>query len=232
MLFSDLQNVLLESLKGRVRNGELTERRLARLVGVSQPHIHNVLKGHRLLSPKLADQILTHLRLSVFDLVPGDENAERRISTTSADSGNHCYIPVLKGRLGPGYPWPEAIETYERFPISASVLTSMVSPVVARLTEDVRMLPVFSGVDMLLLDQGRQARCTVETDALYVIRRGRAGAVRRLRTAGRSIYIATEDALDRPTGWERIPLEMQELTHVVRARAILLAPAVEWATLE
>ena len=40
-------------LRTRIQNGELTERSLARLTGISQPHIHNVLKGAKILSPEL-----------------------------------------------------------------------------------------------------------------------------------------------------------------------------------
>jgi hypothetical protein len=69
MYFADLQASLLESLRTRVRNGQVTERGLARLVGVSQPHMHNVLKGTRFLSSELSDQILRCLNISVLDLV-------------------------------------------------------------------------------------------------------------------------------------------------------------------
>ena len=51
MLFSDARSSLVAVLRARVRNGELTERGLARLVGVSQPHIHNVLKGRASVIP-------------------------------------------------------------------------------------------------------------------------------------------------------------------------------------
>ena len=71
--FATLQQRLLEQLRHRIRNGELTERSLARLTGISQPHVHNVLKGIRTLSPELVDVILSHLRLSVLDLLPRDE---------------------------------------------------------------------------------------------------------------------------------------------------------------
>ncbi|MGP8243509.1 MAG: helix-turn-helix domain-containing protein, partial [Bryobacteraceae bacterium] len=52
-----------------VRNGELTERALARATGVSQPHIHNVLKGRRELSVEMADAILEALHLDAHDLL-------------------------------------------------------------------------------------------------------------------------------------------------------------------
>ena len=69
MNFRDLQNRLAENLRERVRSGEITERGLARLTGVSQPHIHHVLKGKRLLSADMADQVMGHLRMDVLDLV-------------------------------------------------------------------------------------------------------------------------------------------------------------------
>jgi transcriptional regulator with XRE-family HTH domain len=69
MNFQELQRRLVIHLRDRVRNGELTERGLARRTGVSQPHIHNVLKGKRFFSNETADQILLFLRLDVLDLL-------------------------------------------------------------------------------------------------------------------------------------------------------------------
>ena len=51
MDFRELQIRLVAVLKSRLKNGELSERRMAHLTGISQPHIHNVLKGVRILSP-------------------------------------------------------------------------------------------------------------------------------------------------------------------------------------
>ncbi len=73
MNFRDLQDRLAENLRERVRSGDLTERGMARITQVSQPHIHNVLKGIRLLSTEMADQILYHLEIDVLDLIePGE----------------------------------------------------------------------------------------------------------------------------------------------------------------
>lgn len=67
--FRELHRRLVLLLSERVRSGELTERGLARLTRVSQPHIHNALKGRRLFSAEAADTILRELRLDVLDLV-------------------------------------------------------------------------------------------------------------------------------------------------------------------
>ena len=69
MNFERLQKLLFESLNARIRSGEISERSLARITGISQPHLHNVLKGKRLLSLDKTDQILHHLRLDLRDLL-------------------------------------------------------------------------------------------------------------------------------------------------------------------
>jgi hypothetical protein len=73
MTFRELHQRLAANLRARVRSGEVTERGLARLTRVSQPHIHNVLKGDKLLSADMADQVMQHLRMSLLDLFdPGE----------------------------------------------------------------------------------------------------------------------------------------------------------------
>jgi len=67
--FERLQVNLIQPLRDRVHNGELTERSLARVTGISQPHLHNVLKGRRLLSIQKLDQILSCLELDLIDLI-------------------------------------------------------------------------------------------------------------------------------------------------------------------
>jgi Helix-turn-helix len=63
--FASLEMRLLCYLRDMIRKGEITERSLARITGISQPHLHNVLKGKRLLSTEKADQILSYLRLDL-----------------------------------------------------------------------------------------------------------------------------------------------------------------------
>lgn len=51
-----------------VQNGEWTERGLARRLGVSQAHLHNVLKGRRRLTPELADVLMLELRITLEEI--------------------------------------------------------------------------------------------------------------------------------------------------------------------
>ncbi len=76
MTFHDLHGRLVQHLNARVREGSFTERGLARRAGLSQPHIHNVLKGNRSLSWQSADALLRELRLDVCDLVRSSQSME------------------------------------------------------------------------------------------------------------------------------------------------------------
>lgn len=78
MTFDDLRTRLVNNLRLRVRSGEVTERSLARLIGISQPHLHHVLKGKRRLSLETADLILRRLDIDVRDLLSPEELRERR----------------------------------------------------------------------------------------------------------------------------------------------------------
>ncbi len=227
MYFADLQATLVTTLRDRVRNGELTERSLARLAGVSQPHMHNVLKGVRVLSPELCDQVLQRLRISVLDLI-NREHLFQYLETVQAGGSQFPYLPLLQGRLGPGCGWPVGVERHERFPVSMAVVAKMRQPVAARLAEDVRMAPLFSEGDLALLDQSQRARMEITRGQLYLIKKGENGYIRHLRQVGTAIYAVTEDCLNHPEGWERLPMESSLLQHFVRARVTLITSEIEW----
>jgi transcriptional regulator with XRE-family HTH domain len=67
--FGQLQNRLISFVTWRIRSGEFTERALARVLGVSQPHLQNVLKGVRPLKPEFADSLLRQFEITVLDLL-------------------------------------------------------------------------------------------------------------------------------------------------------------------
>jgi transcriptional regulator with XRE-family HTH domain len=76
MTFHDLQQRFLEELRQRVRSGAATERGLARLSGISRPHLHNVLKGKRILSMEKADVVLRRLQIDLLHLIEPEELRE------------------------------------------------------------------------------------------------------------------------------------------------------------
>jgi hypothetical protein len=78
MLMIDLLTALKAHLNLRIRNGELTERNLAKRIGLSQAHMHNVLKGARILTAEVADLLMLELNLTVADLVTEESMTARR----------------------------------------------------------------------------------------------------------------------------------------------------------
>ena len=74
--FAELQRRLVAYLSEKVRNGDITERRLARITGVSQPHMHHVLCGKRGFSMEMADQVMRALRKNLVDFLEPEDIAE------------------------------------------------------------------------------------------------------------------------------------------------------------
>lgn len=77
MNFQDLHERLADYIVEQVRHGALTERGLARRAGISQPHLHNILKRKRFFSLQSADLMMHELGLSVLDLIRGKNGDSR-----------------------------------------------------------------------------------------------------------------------------------------------------------
>lgn len=95
--FEQLTERLVERLRWRIRCGEFTERSLARRAGLSQPHLHNVLKGERALSGAAADRLLTAAAMTTLDLLAATEGEEATRRALRRDGP----APSLPGRLPP-----------------------------------------------------------------------------------------------------------------------------------
>lgn len=91
--FGALQARLIAFVNMRIQNGEYTERGLARLLGISQPQIHHVLKGTRRLQPEFADRIMARFGVTILDLLQDIElNGELR-SRQSVLADLRWYVP-------------------------------------------------------------------------------------------------------------------------------------------
>lgn len=96
MNFEFLQRRLIAHVQDRVQRGELTERGLARRTGISQPHLHNVLKGVRVLSPHIGDVLLRHLHITVLDLLR-EEEWTARCAPDNAEVPARTRFPAADG---------------------------------------------------------------------------------------------------------------------------------------
>ncbi|HZS54043.1 MAG TPA: hypothetical protein VFA65_06550 [Bryobacteraceae bacterium] len=77
--FGALQTRLIRFVNNRISNGDFSERGLARILQISQPQLHNVLKGARKLTPELADHVMQCFGITVLDLL---ENSELSVQLT------------------------------------------------------------------------------------------------------------------------------------------------------
>ncbi|MGH9581705.1 MAG: hypothetical protein ACRD4O_02075 [Bryobacteraceae bacterium] len=83
--FGDLHDRLGRLIRDRISNGEFTERGLARLSGISQPQIHNFLKGARRLSPEFSDRLMLRLGIGILDLFETPELLEESAARATTE---------------------------------------------------------------------------------------------------------------------------------------------------
>ena len=122
LTFEDLLARLLGEIDRRIRNGSLTERGLARLTNMSQPHVHHILKGKRGMTPKVADRFLRVLGMDASDLLVPEDDMQVRVHEET------CLLaPVLEGSAGPGLPAPKVTSRSLYFPFPAALLKAATS---------------------------------------------------------------------------------------------------------
>jgi transcriptional regulator with XRE-family HTH domain len=228
MDFEELRIRLVAALKARLRNGELSERRMARLTGISQPHIHNVLKGVRILSPRAADQVLRSLRMTVLDLLR-PEDSPAGLCPRCGGASRFAEVPVLDAWLGPGLPLPQEAVSLESHPFPRPFIASLEQPLVARLAPDALMGALFREGDMALLDRARSKRLLFESSGLYVVNREGEGLVRRLRRGGLRDLLLVAVSSDGREHIEPLSLEGSHPLDVVKAKVVWIGRYLEGA---
>lgn len=217
MTFQDAQQRLLAYVRDRIHNGELTERGFARLTGISQPHVHNVLKGVRNLSLEISDFILKNLHLSILDLASAQELQDGLNLRGSPEATEE--LPVLDSRIGHGRPWPKAVDRRLTYPAPRLPARERSGCVMVRFAPDFQMPSILETFDIAMLDTAESRRVEPSPHALYAIERSGEALFRYIRRGTSCFYLITELNLDHPEHWERIPAD---LLHVVKARVLWL----------
>lgn len=208
---------MIDIARQRVRAGQLTERGLARSCGISQPHMHNVLKNIRVLSTGAADRLMHALDIGVSDLL-------WRVST-EPDAGVRA-IPIIRNRIGPG---SEAVFTVIRghFPLPESLLKGLVDPLAARLGPDLVLPKALAAHDLVLLDQNPRIRSEPAAAGIWVVKESASLSIRYLRMRGTSLCLANEVTLEDPQQWHSIPLAGRNILDIVRARIVWMGREME-----
>ena len=217
MNFREAQARLLSTLEDRIRNGDLTERGLARLTGISQPHVHNVLKGVRSLTPDIADLILNVLHCSLLDLCPKPELQAQL--EWGLESRVVFDAPFLESAIGPNMTWPEGEWTRERYPMPMREPSQAVL-VMSRLVRDDQMPALLENADVAALDVSEQARVQLTPEGVYAVDRSGEVLLRYLRYGALCVYAAVEGSIDQPRNWQAIPVPASGIRSIVRAKVI------------
>ncbi len=212
MTFQDARLKLLAYVRNEVRNGELTERGFARLIGISQPHAHNVLKGTRTLSPFVSDLVLRYFHLSLLDLAPIEE-IESQLQRRRERFTQVAFLPTP---VGPGKPWPAGVNWRKSFPLPLPSAAVPADLVMAKLVADPAMRLTLGSYDIALLDTSHRRRFTISPRGLYVIERSGEAVLRYIRSGARCDYLVSDAVFDDPIAWEPI----MQSGYLVRARVI------------
>ncbi len=219
MTFQDARLKLLAYVRNEIRNGELTERGFARLIGISQPHAHNVLKGVRNLSPEVFDLVLKYLHLSLLDLAPMDE-IEGQLQRRRARE-RVAEVGFLEHPIGPGNPWPSGVNWRKTFPVPYPSDSAPAELVMAKLTPDPAMNRL-AAYDIALLDISEQGRAAISPQGLYIVERNGEAVLRYIRSGSARYYLISDADMDRPASWEPLALSKAQFRAVVKGRVVWL----------
>ena len=201
MDFCDLHGRLLQDVKRRVSGGEITERSLARATGISQPHMHNVLKGIRDLTPLNADRILRALRLTICDLLEIRE-LKNGLDSRGATNEPGREIPVVTNLVGAGSRWPVAVSHFERFHLAESQFRCFRQPLAARLAPDPAMADIFAGGELIILETGLEKSSFTGGRDLVLIELDGGLHARYLRVGRFKTYVLDCRSAQFPLRWE------------------------------
>ena len=217
MYFEELYSRLLEMARHRIRTGQVSERSLARLSGTSQPHLHNALKNIRTLSPAAADRLMRALGIAVPDLL------WRRSGEIEAAVG---AVPVLRDRIGPGSSADlRACRGY--YPLPNSLVTGLISPVLARLTPDLVLPRPLEYTDLILVDQNPAVREAPAGDDCWVIAEAAGLRARYVMRQGAGLFVANEATKNNPGAWQAIAATSGNILNIVRARIVWISREME-----
>jgi hypothetical protein len=209
VLIEELYESLVDVARQRIRSGELTERGLSRLCGVSQPHMHNVLKQIRALSPASGDRLMLALGVTLPELM----------WRTTEGGCAVKIIPRVQHRIGPGM--DAALDVLRGFlPFAAGTVEHLIDPVVAQVGPDLVLPGALSANDLVLLDQNPAVREEPRGESCWVVRESAGLRVRYVKREGTKVYLANEATVRDPKLWEAIPLHNQRVADIVRARIV------------
>ena len=210
MTFHQAESELRERVIQLVRRGEISERRLARQTGYTQPHIHNVLKGARRLHSDVADRLLAAAGLRLEDL------SEREPATEAV-----VEIAVWRGAVGPRHRFPEPGQAWETRPLAARFAARFDRPVLLRAAaEQDAMAPLVLPADLVLLDQTEGPRRRPALEGIWALSFAGRGALCRCQVVGSALILVVDHPGHQGRLPDHVPLGKRDILEVVRGRVV------------
>jgi hypothetical protein len=208
---------VIDLARHSVHSGIVSERGLAKRANISQPHLHNVLKGIRALSPDAADRVMRALGTTVPQMLwsgSGTLMSEIR------------EVPLLRDRIGPG---SEASFSVFRgyVPFSSALISPLEGPVAAYLAADLAIPPEFQRGDLALLDLNPARRVAPALSSGWVVADNAGLRVRYVRRAGGWLEVGSDFQAQDTRDWHKISLRGRDILEIVRARIVWIGREME-----
>lgn len=220
MTFAQLEQRLLENLRGRVRRGEISERRLALESGFSQPHVHNVLKGARQVTAGVADRLMARLVMSIEDLFEPAE-LERALPHREFRDSPFREVPMLKGRIAAGQPFPVDSRFSGSRVFTAEFLSHFTRPVLLKVgASELSMMPTVQPNDLLLIDQAEDKRRRPEFGRIYALSLEEGGTIKHCEVVENELVIVPENMQQRGFSPRTVSLERANILDIVRGQVV------------
>jgi len=210
--FHQLFDALLSHVRHLIRRGDVSERGLARLIGYSQPHVHNILAGVRNMNVRFADDLLGGLGLSLKDLTPTPGPVAQL---------SHVAVPLCSGEISPNREYPSEKGVATTIPMRATEVSASAGCLAFRVgREENSMWPTVCPGDTVVVDPSLRRRRNPDIEAIYVLRITGRGFVRRCRKVSDRLLIVSgqEPSTGPPLTW--ISLENRKILDIVRGRIV------------
>lgn len=210
-----VQEKLRELLKEKIALGT-TQKQVAEALDIEQAHVSRFLSGRGNFRLPTLNQLLRYLGADLEDLIPVEELIKRAPRLDYADS-DYADVPMLKGKLGPGQPFPldGKIGGYRAF------LRSFVSEfrrplLVAVSPREEAMVPSIQPLDLVLLNTDPAKRKAPRLDRVYAVSLEGGSGLRHCSVAGNSLLLVPENPRWREGRPTEIRLEGIDILSVVR----------------
>lgn len=220
MNFSQIEERLLENLRARVKKREISERRLAINSGFSQPHIHNVLKGARQLTSEVADRVMARMGINIEDLFEVHE-LERVLPSRELKESPFREVPLLKGRIAAGQPFPVEPRFTGSRAFTAEFLARFTRPVLIKVGgSEISMLPTVQPNDLLLIDQDEEKRRKPVFSKIYALSLEEGGTIKHCEVVEGELVIVPENLQQKGYSPRTISLEERNILDIVRGEVV------------